>query len=322
MWSQIGETGQEGPETRTTASELLEEWLEPLPFPEFEGPEFPLDQLPSGLREMVAAHSEAIQIPPGMSATLALGCLSATCSGKAVVRPLPDWREQINEYWVTILPPSERKSAGFRDLLAPLEEKEKELRGEAAPDIELAKAHLDILNARLNEAKRAAAKAGESQKGDALALIKELTQAIATFEIPPMPRLLADDATPEAVASLLANNHGRLTIASPEGGLFEMFAGRYSNNIPNIGVYLKAYSGDTLRVDRKSRPSEYIENPHLSVVLTVQPQVLYSMREKATLWAVGSSLASYMKCRDQEEVIASRSPSQCQETCWMCGRIS
>ena len=43
------------------------------------------------------------------------------------------------------------------------------------------------------------------------------------------PRLVADDITPEAAASLLAEQGGRLAIISAEGGIFDIIAGRYSN---------------------------------------------------------------------------------------------
>ena len=53
-----------------------------------------------------------------------------------------------------------------------------------------------------------------------------------------------------------------------------MIAGRYSDKAPNLDVYLKAYSGDPIRVDRHSRPPEFISDPCLTVVITVQPDVI------------------------------------------------
>jgi hypothetical protein len=45
-------------------------------------------------------------------------------------------------------------------------------------------------------------------------------------------------------------------------------------------VYLKGYSGDTVRVDRRSRPPEFVSNPALTVILTVQPDVVADLAEK------------------------------------------
>lgn len=47
------------------------------------------------------------------------------------------------------------------------------------------------------------------------------------IEVPVLPRLVADDVTPEAAASLLADHGGRLAIISAEGGIFDTMAGRY-----------------------------------------------------------------------------------------------
>ena len=65
-------------------------------------------------------------------------------------------------------------------------------------------------------------------------------------------RLLADDVTPEALTTLLADNRGILSIISTEGGLFDTLSGRYSNMI-SIDTVLKAYTGDRIRVDLKER---------------------------------------------------------------------
>ena len=108
---------------------------------------------------------------------------------------------------------------------------------------------------------------------------------MANFTVAPHPRLIADDATPEAVSRLLAEQHGRLMIASTEGGIFDIIGGRYSDGTPNLDVYLKAYSGDTIRVDRANRhnrPPEIVPNACLTAVLTVQPSVIVDLAEKRT----------------------------------------
>ena len=60
-------------------------------------------------------------------------------------------------------------------------------------------------------------------------------QIADAIEVPPIPRLVADDITPEAAASLLAEQGGRLAIISAEGGIFDIIAGRYSQQRPQHG---------------------------------------------------------------------------------------
>src|SRR6266487_2555221 len=86
-------------------------------------------------------------------------------------------------------------------------------------------------------------------------------------------RLVADDITPEAAASLLADQGGRLAVLSAEGGIFATLAGRYSG-APNLEVFLKGHAGDRLVVDRKGRDSEHIAQPALTLGLAVQPELL------------------------------------------------
>jgi replicative DNA helicase len=99
----------------------------------------------------------------------------------------------------------------------------------------------------------------------------------ANLVVPPLPRWLADDATPEALAGLLAA-YGRIGLLSPEGDVFDQMAGRYNQAAgPNLGVYLKGHAGDLLKVDRRGRPPEYVQRPCLTIGLTVQPEVLQGL---------------------------------------------
>ena len=66
----------------------------------------------------------------------------------------------------------------------------------------------------------------------------------------------------------------KVRIISAEGGIFETIAGRYSGGVPNLDVWLKGHAGDTLRVDRKGRPTEYVRSPAMTLLLTVQYFVL------------------------------------------------
>ena len=98
--------------------------------------------------------------------------------------------------------------------------------------------------------------------------------------MPPLPRWLVDDATPEALAGLLAT-YGRIALLSPEGDVFDQMAGRYNQAAgPNLGVYLKGHAGDLLKVDRRGRPPEYVERPCLTIGLAVQPEVLRGLASR------------------------------------------
>jgi hypothetical protein len=266
------------------SGDSVQGWELPQPFASVEVPYFPISALPADLAEYVSQEAEAKQVPIDLPGCLSLGAASAAGAHKAKVYINDDWIEPLNLFEAVALPSGERKSPEFRAFFKPLEDREQELAKEMAPEILKLRTELDILEARWRNAKAEAAKRPE-QKGDpvkAESEARELAEEVSKFVVPAVPRLLADDATPEAVAALLAEQNGRLAIASAEGGIFDIIAGRYSDGAPNLDVYLKGYSGDTLRVDRRSRPPEFVPNPCLTVVLTVQPDVIRSLADNPT----------------------------------------
>lgn len=62
------------------------------------------------------------------------------------------------------------------------------------------------------------------------------------------------------------------------GQFYTTLAGRYSNTL-SIDTILKAYSGDRIRVDRKGRESEVIDNPTLTLLLSAQSNVLEGLMQ-------------------------------------------
>ena len=114
----------------------------------------------------------------------------------------------------------------------------------------------------------------------ARARVKELAEQIRTTKIVLPLQLTADDATPEAVGQLLHEQGGRIALLSPECDVFDLMAGRYSDGVSRLGVYLKGHAGDDYKLNRVSRAIEYVRRPAFSVGLAVQPDVLRGLMEK------------------------------------------
>ncbi|MBI4235861.1 MAG: DUF3987 domain-containing protein [Chloroflexi bacterium] len=254
-------------------------WDAPLPFEERAVPPFPTDALPGRVGEYVSALAEAYQVPADLPGVLVLGAGAAAGAGRVVVRLAPDWREPVNLYLLSVLASGERKSPTFVPVMHPLQERERELVAAGRPDAARAADEREVLDKALQNAKHEAARVKDGERDAAMQRVADLRRKLEECVVPPMPRLLADDATPEAVASLLAQ-YGRIAIASTEGGIFETMAGRYSQGVPNLDVYLKGYSGDSLRVDRQGRPPAHVPRPALTMVLTVQPAVVQDLATK------------------------------------------
>lgn len=258
---------------RPTASA---EWGGILPFHSAELPAFPLDIFPDWLRDFCEAVMEATQTPPDLAGMLALAILSTACGQRIMVRAWNGWEEPINVYTVVSLGPGNRKSVVFRAMMAPVIKFEQDLADKAESEIFQAEAKRDVLKARIEAAKRKTASTqGEHAIKMAFAEIDELGDELKNLEVPVRPKLIVDDVTPETIATILAEQGGRLAILSPEGDIFGIMAGRYTSGPPNLGVYLKAHAGDAIRVDRRSR-SEYVKRPALTMGITTQPEVMRS----------------------------------------------
>ncbi|WP_062209519.1 YfjI family protein [Streptomyces sp. NBRC 109706] len=263
------------PDTSTDPGEPV--WDEPVPLsPRRELPPFPISALPGWLGGMVAAVAEETQTPVDLAGCLGLSVLAAAAGGRAVVSVRGRWREPVNLYTAVALPPGNRKSAVFSLMTTPLMGAEKALvesstaaRAEAETTARLAKAAAD----------KAAAKAANADPETRDALTAEaisLAQAAEDIKVPAKPQLVADDVTPENLATLLAEQEGRLAVLSPEGGIFDIIAGRYSG-APNMEIFLKGHAGDMVRVNRQGRDAQYIEQPAVTMGLAVQPEVLDSI---------------------------------------------
>ena len=99
-------------------------------------------------------------------------------------------------------------------------------------------------------------------------------------------RFFADDCSSEALARLMAQNGGVLSVISTEGGIFDILGGRYSAKA-NLDIWLKGHCGDMIYVDRIGREAESIPRPTLSAILTIQPSVLSEIMENTTMTGRG-----------------------------------
>jgi putative DNA primase/helicase len=253
-------------------------WESPIPFAGGHRPAFPADALYTWHRDWVLAEASATQTPVDLPAVLTLAGIAAAAAGVFRIRIRPDWVEPLNIYAVIVLPSGERKSAVVTDVVAPIESFERELINRAKPRIAAEAAARRLAEKSLEAAERAATRAAGSDAKELRRVIAEKVAELESMCVPPQPRLLVDDCTPERLVSLLAIHDGRIAGFSAEGDFFDLVAGRYSvNGAANFGAILKAHSGETIRVDRVGRAAEVVEQAALTLGLAVQPAVLLGL---------------------------------------------
>jgi hypothetical protein len=271
----LGATGQ-ARATSNAGEGSPEAWGTPVPFDQAELPSFSTAALPPWLRDYAEAMAEFSQTPVDLPAMLGLAVL-ALCAGRRVwVNPRPGYDEPACLFVAVALPPGTRKSSVFRSMLAPVLDYEKAENKRLAPLISEAHTRIEIAQKRLEMLKTKAAKAegeeAETAEGDAIDAAAKLSELQATTPVP--VEMWMQDATPEAVGILLANQGESLAALSDEGGIFKLMAGRYSNGISNLDVYLQGHAGSEVRVRRVGREPVYLHHPALTVGLAVQPHVI------------------------------------------------
>lgn len=269
-----------GPPTPSPVAAEPDSWESPVPLGDANDlPGFPVQVFPSWLRRFVETLATSIQTAADLPAMMLLAVLAMLLQGKVRVRIRDGWEEPVNLYTLTALPPAERKTAVVNYVIRPVSAWEQEQAERVRPAIESALR----LRRREEEAirrlsHRVSTASDDAQRQDLERQLADAEARLAAVVVPRVPRLLADDVTPERLSGLITENGGRMAVLSGESDLFQLIGGRYSKNgSSNFGVVLKAHGGDEIRVDRVSRPPEYVSSPALTLGLAVQPDVLKGM---------------------------------------------
>jgi hypothetical protein len=257
----------------------LDTWETPSPFNTYNLPAFPLDALYPWLSRFVQELATSPQSPADMAAMLVLANIAAAFAGRIVARVYGNWSESVNLYILIALGVGNRKTAVHDACKDPLEEIENQMIERMEPIIDEMKVEKQILELRLEILRKDAAKADTpDERRQKIEEAKELSKEINEIKIPASPVLIASgDITPEAIASTLAEQDGRLFISSDEGEIFELVGGRYGNKA-NFEVLLKAHTGGKVRATRRTR-KEVVEDATLTIGMTVQPDVLRGTAE-------------------------------------------
>ncbi len=249
-------------------------------------PAFPVDALPADVAGWVRAIAEESQTPTDLAAMSVLGVLSAAAMGVAVV-DCGSWTEELPLYLMVAMPSGDRKSTVLRAAAAPLREIERQRRDEAAPEIRELRARRDVLDVRARKLTKIAGENADPEKrANAAIELAEVAQERDEIGEPVLPRLLADDATPEALGGLLAH-HPAIAIIAAESALLDNLAGRYSEGTANLHLVCGAYGGEATTIDRRGRDPETINRPLLSITLAVQPHVLEALASNETARSQG-----------------------------------
>lgn len=231
-----------------------------------EPPQFPLEALPASLQEYVRQISHALQVHPDMPSALSLAILAACVQGKTKISVTPEWQEELSLYTAVIAEPGERKSAVFSALTSPIYSYTENYNLTHAAEIAAYQNNVKRLEVRKN--KLISDNAAEEEINE---VQSELSLLLANPVVP--MRLIAADCTPEALAVIMSRNNDKISILSDEG-VFDVMSGLYTSGRSNINIYLNAYDGQSISIDRKGSGSLLLHRPLITFGICCQPSVI------------------------------------------------
>lgn len=282
-------------------SDLPYDWYMPIPIENNMAnlPKFPTETLPTIIRDYVEAVAEHTQTPIDMSAIASLSVIASTLQGKYEIEGKEGYTETLNLYSLIIAKPAERKSAIMRHLTQPLYDYEREENKKRAPIIDQQTIELNIKRNLIKKCEEGKREDRQEENMEKAIMLQVECRELEEKQVKKL-RLVADDCTPEALTSLLADNNGKIAVISTEGGLFDIISGRYKNST-SIDTILKAHCGDTIRVDRKGRETEYIQSPTMTILLAIQESVLEELMKNETFKGRGLN-ARFLYCKPMSPI--------------------
>jgi hypothetical protein len=253
---------------------------------------FPIDALPPVMATIIAAVSRTERVPPALPAVCALGVTSAAIGGGLEVVSGPNRVTRANLYLLASAESGSGKSETFRLIAAPLVDHQTRLletwKSKTSPQLQ---SEIRVLDKEIAALERKAAKSGDPMERERLCgeLEYKLARKDETTARAAMPCVIAQDVTTERLAVLLRDNREVMLSASPDARkLVDNLMGRYNpGKTTDESLYLQAYSGDFVRVDRQGRDAVVLNRPCLALCWFVQPDLLTTMLDEQSLSVSG-----------------------------------
>jgi len=278
------------------------EYAEPDPIRTEAAVPFPLDVLPSELKQWALAESRFNQVPPSMAAMFAL-MASMTASIHLSVRIREGWEEPVVWQAMLIASPSERKSPVFSAAFKPVYEwgrDEKKRFREQSDQIQK-----EINQLQVNDKGDAAPVKSGTPEHRRLADLKE-----RLGKIRPPGRRIAEDITPEEFMRQMSEHDGIMCLVSDEADVFQNFGGRYSSGDPKLSPLLKGWDAKSpLMYDRvgtgagKQRTNIIIDSPRAGIAVAGQYSVLAMLKDNPAYRSKGLlARMCYVVLEERKEV--------------------
>jgi hypothetical protein len=214
-------------------------------------PDFPIHIFPQQLQQIITCYCSTLNLNIDYAAVTVLYAFSVALGGHYSLIVKRGWVELPTLFVALVGKPGINKSGPISIFTQPLEKLEK-----------------DLFKRFLDE--YSTFKKGRSTK-------KENGDLSAITDEPIRRQLVIKDATQEAMLKALYDNpHGFAGIYDELVAFLKSF-NKYKSGGGDEEVMLSLFSGKSISVNRKSSEPIFIEKPFISIIGSIQPQVLLSL---------------------------------------------
>ncbi len=251
-------------------------WSAPIPLTtEITAEPYPVESLPKDVREAVNEVLSFTQAPVPLVVNSAMSAMSLAIQASVDVERAKKLTGPVGLFLLTIADSGERKSTCDNFFTKAIRVYEAFKAEEAKPKKQEYQSELDIWESKrsgLKDKIRQLEKSGANTKAQEVRLLDlDLNQPIP----PQVPKLIYNDATPEALKWGAANKWPSLSVLSNEAGIVFGSHGMGKDSVMrNLATLNQFWDGANIDTERKSTESYMVKNARLTIALQVQEATL------------------------------------------------
>lgn len=266
------------------------EWPEPMDLiTKTAALKYPLDALPNGIREAVEEVQQFVKAPVPLVASSSLAAISLATQAHVDVRRADKLSGPTGLFMLIIGESGERKSTCdgfFTEAIKNYEDEQEEL---AKPLLSDHRAELGAWEAKrkgVKEKIQQLAKTG-SDAGPQERVLTDLEHNKP--EAPRVPKMIYEDATPEALKWGLAKQWPSAGVMSSEAGLVLGSHGMGKDTVMrSLATFNKLWDGAATQTDRRTTECFTVRGARLTVALQIQESALGSFLDQSGALARGT----------------------------------
>jgi len=276
------------------AEPVNSEWLSPASlFQEVKPSPYPIDALPTGIRNAVNEVLDFTQCPPALAACSALSALSLAAQHLANVRRAEGLTSPVSIYTLAVAESGERKTSVDKHFTTAISAWESYQADLLKDDIKRQYVNHQAWTMQFEGLKQKIKETAKNQK-PVDALTRQLNEL--KFDEPEairVPRLIYGDVTPEQLAFSLAKGWPSAGVLSSEAGIVfgshGMSGDSAMRSMSQINVL---WEGGKLNIDRRTSDSYSVQDARLTMGLAVQADTVKNFFDNSKQLARGTGFAA------------------------------